>query len=906
MGESKIGKVGLTPKGPWLNSVEYSRLDLVQYLGSSYVAVSINAIPVGTLPTDAAYFKLHAAKGDQGQQGLPAVQGIATPSGVPAGTRFAGETWLIQTSNYGNTFVNFGNQLVPSKVGEQYVSNARFVWSGTAWILNRELVDAPAGTDFAKKTEVTAIPAIKDGIKNFQRITLNRVAGTTNPATGGDIVNGAYIKAEYIIIDADRDGLYYTGVMLASSASPISYYTSAGAFISSEAVTSSFKHYTRYKLTVPINAYKIVVSGIITHSSTPNIAYPLLLEKAIYIGVSDKVAVMNTKSKNSSIYTKTIDPKANRLPGNVSRKGYRQWFKLIDKQAISGFSVPIARDASSTALLFTDGIIVTFVTSRGHSFTYDIPFSEVVKYNTLITQNIDDYDYWISLNDILIFDVDDIIQISWSCKAANDKIGRTSKLILNGIEPDSSWAKNGFAFVLDLDTGNDAVDYMTQMVANSGILLGATLGVVTSSTISKALPPFISPRRVYTVCNDVIPAEFGFNRNTSAAIYLDQFFNAISQEPTFRFSNGSNRLTVNSPMNAGEDRIMTYNEGFSVLKKNFTDRIQGAGYIGSDFTFQHISTLNSATKNGLPRVLVIGDSILSGATPPTLPNDLRDGRAQLVAKELFQMDIIDNGNKANEYGAIFLGTQLASRTFTYKNNTVTNKVGFEGYAGMRTDQMFIGPFSDGLGTTINNFAITNWLNKYRTMDNAGIRLASDSPIKGSLVSNVNDYDVTVPTHIIFTLANNDADTFDHLGTYKALIARIKAEYATNGWGVVNFGIAFPSSGGTIFPSIYPNLTKESYAWNSFYGDGGRKPKIWKFTQDWLNDLINEDTERIFQIPFYFTQNPDSTAQRSVPTPTGDNIKIPYGGFLPRVHPDATAHMNYAYQIYAWLKYTLTL
>jgi hypothetical protein len=69
------------------------------------------------------------------------VMGVAIPSTVPTGTRFTGETWLVDSSSYGNNFTGFGNQNVPVKVGEKSVTNARFVWNAGSWVLQRDLLD---------------------------------------------------------------------------------------------------------------------------------------------------------------------------------------------------------------------------------------------------------------------------------------------------------------------------------------------------------------------------------------------------------------------------------------------------------------------------------------------------------------------------------------------------------------------------------------------------------------------------------------------------------------------------------------------------------------------------------------------------------------------------------------------
>lgn len=60
-----IGKVAPTFKGAWSNTQTYSRLDIVNYMGSSYVCISQTNI--GTIPgSDSSIWVLVASKGDVG------------------------------------------------------------------------------------------------------------------------------------------------------------------------------------------------------------------------------------------------------------------------------------------------------------------------------------------------------------------------------------------------------------------------------------------------------------------------------------------------------------------------------------------------------------------------------------------------------------------------------------------------------------------------------------------------------------------------------------------------------------------------------------------------------------------------------------------------------------------------
>lgn len=62
MGKTILGKASLTPKGSWVQG-EYDRLDLVSFLGSSFVSLADNNT---ALLTDAMKWMIVASKGDKG------------------------------------------------------------------------------------------------------------------------------------------------------------------------------------------------------------------------------------------------------------------------------------------------------------------------------------------------------------------------------------------------------------------------------------------------------------------------------------------------------------------------------------------------------------------------------------------------------------------------------------------------------------------------------------------------------------------------------------------------------------------------------------------------------------------------------------------------------------------------
>lgn len=71
---------GIRFRGTWSTTRSYSTDDVVNYAGSSFVAV---ATSVGVVPTNTSKWAVLAAKGSQGAQGLQGASGIQGPQGNP-------------------------------------------------------------------------------------------------------------------------------------------------------------------------------------------------------------------------------------------------------------------------------------------------------------------------------------------------------------------------------------------------------------------------------------------------------------------------------------------------------------------------------------------------------------------------------------------------------------------------------------------------------------------------------------------------------------------------------------------------------------------------------------------------------------------------------------------------------
>lgn len=74
------GHVGVEWQGDWQDGVEYQRLDLVSFLGSTYVATQDTT--GAEEPDNAAFWSVFAAGGEQGPEGVQGPEGPAGPQGI--------------------------------------------------------------------------------------------------------------------------------------------------------------------------------------------------------------------------------------------------------------------------------------------------------------------------------------------------------------------------------------------------------------------------------------------------------------------------------------------------------------------------------------------------------------------------------------------------------------------------------------------------------------------------------------------------------------------------------------------------------------------------------------------------------------------------------------------------------
>ncbi|MDF2544574.1 MAG: hypothetical protein K0S47_4292 [Herbinix sp.] len=421
---------------------------------------------------------------------------------------------------------------------------------------------------------------------------------------------------------------------------------------------------------------------------------------------------------------------------------------------------------------------------------------------------------------------------------------------------------------------------------------------------------FISPYKIYTVCNDIISSKKGHNRNYGAAIYLDHLFSGLSEEKDIKFTlTKSDHVVFHSPIEVidanEENPSVRYNNGVNILEVTKNIKISGSDRKESSFDVIHASVLNSATKTVTPRVLCIGDSITYAELAQVNDdNHTQNWGYHLMCKEFFIKDRIDNGNE--DYDCLFLGQYKKQRIMNYNSREYIVTTHHEGIRGISLSSYLNGDVSAFRSEITGKFSILEWLAKYRTMDEQGNRLTLGNGT-GTLVTsdNLAEIDVCTPTHVLIMLGANGGGTLEQ---YRELVGIIQMELPN-----LMIGITIPDAAGTYFPSLHPNCSDQMVIWNDTGSQGSRHTQQYELVKMLQAEYGNENSENnnVYFLPFYFVQpTAESCSMRRVDLPdasiqlTAHHTFNDSYGWHASTHVNGIGHINWGYQLYAWLKYTI--
>ncbi|WP_019767574.1 hypothetical protein [Acinetobacter pittii] len=445
------------------------------------------------------------------------------------------------------------------------------------------------------------------------------------------------------------------------------------------------------------------------------------------------------------------------------------------------------------------------------------------------------------------------------------------------------------------------------------------------SELNKPFPKLslLKPNSIYNVANDIdyklagqtyTGARSELKRNFSTVLHLDNYIPFIDHEVSITFEDGNIKkiIPAYSPViTAGAIENPNLNNGSNVYTETVTYKVKGNQSEDQTFTLENRSVLNSASKDKVPTILIIGDSVSFGQDA-YFAGSKNKWNYTMILNKMFMNDRAQNGGTG--YGFRTVGTIA----YTDKDG---NKSFNEAYSGQTLQGN--GLFTNSKFLDSNNaFSFQNWLDKYRTCDDSGNRLyfntsgattgtagtnnigyladGSVTSLKiGSLVSNTLSHDVYAPTHVFCFHASNATIG---VSDYNLFISRVRAVFPN---AVIGLGV--PHVAGTYFPSKYPNVYR---------------PAIWQYDQTYNNrhvttmqTLINnfwnstQEANKVFVLPtFWVNPSVDAFSSITINNPYSDIVGAEETltmavGQRVDVHVGSKAQAAYAYQLYAWLKWT---
>lgn len=585
------------------------------------------------------------------------------------------------------------------------------------------------------------------------------------------------------------------------------------------------------------------------------------------------------------------------------------WLKGYENKIINAVCPIVVRglsddDGSGTlGTFFTNGVVVSVALNDKWIYEKEITLAELVaaganstkKYATPATAM-----RFVVEIPIIEFKVDDILYVNWACKNPADRLGfsftevkekewlicrnsHDTSSVNKKLPPPSAIINNDYQIIVDCCY----LDFVAKKIQDGGY---------PKETLSN-----VYPTKIYTVCNDIDQSNNGFSaKNYAACLYLDHFLKISDKKDVNFKSTNSDKLPLFSQIATDNS---TYNGGVNVKQTTVTDKIVGAAINDIDISINHISTKASLSSAQFPKVLVIGDSVTNGFLGNIPITETIDNPKAYAAfsKKFFELDKIANGSTGHK--SLFIG-KLVNHQFKINGNTI--RCFGEGRGGWSATNFLYDTsnsgydnyFYDSTKPTIK-FSLAKYLANYKTLaDDGETRLVVGSTA-GTLVTDVNEYDVCTPTHVVIQLGFND-DEAAAIANIQLMIDVIKAEYPT-----MIVIISSIDSAGTYFPEKYPMFDASSVG---LFGSGLHS-KMYNLCNGFK--AMENVGSKIFYCPNYFIQPTAwGVAFRDVAFPENMiNGNFPFKtehGAGCEYHPNNYAHAAWGYQLYSLIKYTLTL
>lgn len=437
-----------------------------------------------------------------------------------------------------------------------------------------------------------------------------------------------------------------------------------------------------------------------------------------------------------------------------------------------------------------------------------------------------------------------------------------------------------------------------------GSIILALLFVACSPKTYNNIHGGIASENVYTQLNYTYETYITGQRGYDTKLYLSHFLPNKFKNGGVYFDN--NQRVVELKLESSRRKV---EKKASFSLKPWND------FKGACISFIRRITPGSLSKKQKPRVLVIGDSVTSGyGSSSNKKESWYPNQYWAFARMLFEKEKIDNGDKPNEYNALFIGS-WSGGYYTIDYNGIIRQIRAraEGYGGASLQQLFepvfgnankSNPFYDEKSET---FSMKSYLSKYRTMDDFGERLVSSrsnpagEKVKGSdgkeyvigteiatqqLLGSV---DVCTPSIVVINLCHNT--TFENYkGNIGKVVSILRKEIPE-----AKIVLMTIDEVGTLFPLDYPNYVESEVM---FTGLHEKNVKIYNY----LRENVENEEAGVYVFAAQFVM----PTVEGFPTieSNGMNIKNP-DVTGPHYHPNNKVHEAWGYALYSLIKWIIS-
>lgn len=405
----------------------------------------------------------------------------------------------------------------------------------------------------------------------------------------------------------------------------------------------------------------------------------------------------------------------------------------------------------------------------------------------------------------------------------------------------------------------------------------------------------ISP--LYTVINDV-----NENENYAQGFWIDHIIPSSTPENKdlgFGFKR-------NKVLRFYEDVTDNYSE-ITTVEKTITSDIQSDDFEFNNFNFKLRGIKNSLTENKFPKVLVIGDSVTDGYLSYCNKNN-PDSPNQYWAwvKYYFEKDKLSSKDN-NKYKYLSIGLdQKDGKVYGTASKFKLNEKVYNCYAvgkgGWALNNLLepifktetnINPFYN---PETSQFSIKYFVDNFKTLADDGETRLEVGSTAGKKVTNVNEWDVCTPTHVVINL-NHNTSLENYKNNITTIINSIKKEYP-------NMIIIIMSidETGTFFPLEYPNYDSKLIRIGYLHQ---KNIDIYKYVKE---NVENENNKTFVCSGHIVQPSVESfpTLNYLFPEDSSNHFNGKSLGSGPNYHPNNHAHSAWGYQLYCLIKWTSIL